>query len=162
VGSVQRFGFHAQPTSLVLTFNGSLDPVRAETASNYQIIGPGGRVVAISSATYDSVAHTVTLAPQQQLNLHQSYQLTVVGTGSGGINDTAGRLLDGAGTGHSGSDYHTVVTAANMVFGSAVPGGPSRLARLRKAVARMAEHELAALTAQRTAGRIVPAAPHRP
>jgi hypothetical protein len=59
-----------------------------------------------------------------------------------------GNLLDGAGTGHPGSDYQADVTAANLVLGDAVPGGPVRLAHLRKAVARMAAHELAALGAE--------------
>jgi hypothetical protein len=129
----------------VLSFSAALDPVRAQNVANYQITDSAGSAVAIGTATYDPVAHTVTLAPQHQLDLHRSYQLTVVGTGSGGVANTAGRLLDGAGAGHPGSDYQTTVTAANMVFGRAVPGGPRRLAQLRKAVARMAAHELAAL-----------------
>jgi len=104
----------------------------------------------------------VTLAPQRQLNLHQSYHLSALGTGSSGIADPAGHLLDGAKTGHSGSDYQTNVTAANMVFGSAIPGGPSRLPRLRKAVARMAAHELAVLAAQKVAGQPKAASPHHP
>jgi hypothetical protein len=132
----------------VLTFNAPLDPVRAANVANYRITDPQGRAVAVGAATYDAVAHTVTLTPQRQLNLHQSYQLAVVGTSASGVTDTSGHLLDGAGSGRAGSDYQTNVTAANMVFGSAIPGGPKRLAQLRRAVARMAAHELATLAAR--------------
>src|SRR5262249_1280617 len=53
ISSVERFGFHAEPTTLLLRFNEALDPVRAQNVSDYRIIGPGGSTVAIASATYD-------------------------------------------------------------------------------------------------------------
>ena len=43
VTSVSRFGYHMQPTSLVLTFSSALDPARAEDAHNYRIVLIGGR-----------------------------------------------------------------------------------------------------------------------
>jgi hypothetical protein len=141
ISRVQRFGFHAQPTTLVLQFNESLDPTRAQDVANYAIVADGGPAVAITSAVYDPVTHSVTLTPAQRLNVHRSDELTVAGTGSSGIADASDNLLDGAGTGHTGSDYRSVVTAANLVLGDAVPGGPARLAQLRKAVARIAAHE---------------------
>jgi hypothetical protein len=141
IGVVQRFGFHEMATRLVLRFNEPLDPARAQDVANYAIVADGGSAVAITSAVYDPAAHTVTLTPAHRLNVHQSDELTVVGTGSSGISDTSGNRLDGAGTGHAGSDYQTVVTAANLVLGDAVPGGPARLAKLRKAVARIGAHE---------------------
>ena len=42
VTSVQRYGFHAQPTYLVINFNSPLDPSPAQNVSNYQIVGPIG------------------------------------------------------------------------------------------------------------------------
>ena len=69
VTAVQRFGFHAQPTFLVISFNSALDPVPATKVSNYLITGPNGRRIRISSAVYNSTTHAVTLRPAQQLNL---------------------------------------------------------------------------------------------
>ena len=40
VTNVQRFGFHARPTTLVLRFNEALDPTRAQDVANYRIVGP--------------------------------------------------------------------------------------------------------------------------
>ena len=144
INSVERFGFHAWPTTLVLHFNEALDPARAQDVANYRIVGPDGRTVAIASAVYDSAAHTVTLAPRRRLDLHRIYRLTVVGTGPRGIADGAGNLLDGGRTGRPGSDYVTSVKAANLVLGSTIPGGPRRLAQLRRTVARIVAHQSAA------------------
>ena len=147
VTSVARFGFHALPTSLVLTFNEAIDPARAVDVNNYRIVGPRGRKVAIRSALYDPTKHTVTLEPAHRLNLHRIYRLTVIGTGLRGIADTAGNGLDGARTGRPGSDSVSRVTAANLILGAEVPGGPARLARLRRIAERIAAHEWRQLAA---------------
>ena len=117
----------------MLHFNASLDPARAQDVANFRIVGPDGRRVAIASAAYDRAAHTVTLAPRGRLDLHKVYRLAVVGTGPRGIADAASNLLDGGRTGRPGSNYVVRVTAANLVLGARVPGGPRRLARLRRA-----------------------------
>ena len=144
VTNVQRFGFHAQPTNLVLQFNEALDPTRAQNVANYQIVGPNGVPVAITSAVYDAKADTVTLSPKTRLDLHKIYTLTVNGTGAQGVSDPSGNLLDGANNGQPGSNFVTTVTAANLVL-TDVPGGPLRLKQLRREVAKIAAHELAFL-----------------
>ncbi len=144
VTNVQRFGFHAQPTTLVLRFNEALDPTRAQNVDNYRIVGPNGVPVAITSAVYDATADTVTLFPKTRLDLHKIYTLTVNGTGPQGVSDPVGNLLDGANNSLPGSDFVTTVTAANLVLAD-VPGGPLHLKRLRRVVATIAAHELAFL-----------------
>ena len=144
VTNVQRFGFHAQPTILVLQFNEALDPTRAQNVANYQIVGPNGVPVAITSAVYDATAHTVTLSPKTRLDLHKVYTLTVNGTGAQGVSDPSGNLLDGANSGLPGSNFVTTVTAANLIL-TVPPGGPLRLKQLRREVAKIAAHELASL-----------------
>jgi virginiamycin B lyase len=119
--SVSRLGVHTQPTSLVLAFNQPLDATSAQNLSNYQLVGPNKRTIPIRSAVYDAAAGTVTLAPVSRLSLHASYALTVVGTAPNGIRDIYGDLLDGAGTGQPGSDYHATITARNLVLGHPVP-----------------------------------------
>ncbi len=72
VSNLQRFGFHAQRTVLVLSFNTALDPARAQDLSNYTLFSLGKnarrprprlRPVRLASALYDPVHLTVTLTP---------------------------------------------------------------------------------------------------
>ena len=77
------------------------------------------------------LTNTVVLSPRSRLNLHLIYRLTVNGSTPGGVTDTFGILLDGAGNGLPGSNFVTNITASDLVLGSQVPGGPARLAYLR-------------------------------
>jgi hypothetical protein len=126
VVSVQRFGFHTQPTVVVLTFSEPLAPATAQDVRNYQITGPGGVPILLSSATYDAVNHSVALRPSQQLSLYLRYTLTVIGDTPGGVTDAYGNLLDGAGTGHPGSNFVTFLNAHDLVFGGLFVRGPAR------------------------------------
>ena len=83
VTGLQRFGYHFQPTTLVLTFSGPLDPASAETTSNYLIVGRGGRAIAVTRAVYDPATRTVTLSMSRRLRLRGRYQLRAR-TGQGG------------------------------------------------------------------------------
>jgi Planctomycete extracellular len=129
--SVQRFGFHADPTRIVLGFSTGLDPVHAQDVHNYSIVGPGGQMIAVDTATYSPLTNTVVLIPHSRLNLHLIYRLTVNGSTPGGVTDRFGNLLDGAGNGLPGSNFVTNITASDLVLGTQVPGGPARLAHLR-------------------------------
>ncbi len=87
VDTLQRFGFHAQPTVLILTFSGALDSVQAQNLGNYHLsyAGPGrlsGKSIALASATYDPVLHTVTLTPHLTIPLRRSYRLTIQNLGA--------------------------------------------------------------------------------
>jgi hypothetical protein len=116
--SVQRFGFHAQPTTLVLTFDTQLDLGRAEDPANYLIVSLDGHEhrVPITTAVYDTSARTVALHPARRLNLHHRFRLTVIGTGPRGLTDTSGDLLDGRKSGDPGSNFVTIVTASDLVL----------------------------------------------
>ncbi len=109
-----RLGYHAERTTLILTFDKPLDPASAEDLANYKIAQIHGRSVRIASVVYDPTALTVTISPRQRLNVHLSYRLTVVGTPPTGVSDTSGLLLDGALTGHPGSNYVATVTFRNL------------------------------------------------
>jgi type VI secretion system secreted protein VgrG len=91
---LRRFGFHAQPTSLVLSFGMPLDATRAQDARNYRIVslgGPGrggssvGRPIGVQSAVYNPSALTVTLRPSERLDVHNTYRLVVKGTAPSGL-----------------------------------------------------------------------------
>ncbi len=103
--SLVRFGFHMQPTSLVLSFSSALDPTPAQNVNNYQLITSSGAIIPISSAVYDPTALTVTLFPSQLLNLESFYQLTVDGAPPTGLTSSTGVPIDGAGTGTPGTNY---------------------------------------------------------
>ena len=123
VVTLQRFGFHRQPTLLVLTFSAALDPATAQDVSNYRLerLGHNQRPVRtyrIASATYDTEARTVTLRFHKLLPLFARYRLTVNGSTPGGVTDASGRLIDGAGTGQPGSDYV-------RTFGRNILAGPN-------------------------------------
>jgi hypothetical protein len=105
-----------QPTVLVLTFNDGLDPASAENMANYKIVDPSGRPVAVESVNFDAALNTVTIRPRTRINLHHTYELTVIGTGANGVRDTEGRLLDGANTGVPGSDYVGRLAWRNLMW----------------------------------------------
>ncbi|MDR3634724.1 MAG: Ig-like domain repeat protein [Isosphaeraceae bacterium] len=127
--SVRRFGIHAQPTAIVLTFSQPLDTASAQNTNNYVIRGLGRRLVPVNFAAYNAVADTVTLTPARNLNLHVRYILTVNGMAPHGIADAYGNLLDGAG--HNGTSYATTLTASNLVLGRNAPTGPEQASQLR-------------------------------
>ncbi len=110
---VLRRGSRLRPARLVLTFDRPMGTARAEDRANYRLLAPGpdgrlgtrdDRPMPIASATYDAALRTVTLAPRRR-SLHQSFRLTVKGTPPGGLTDTSGVFLDGAGAGLAGTDF---------------------------------------------------------
>jgi hypothetical protein len=118
VASLVRFGFHAQQTSLVLTFSTALNATPAQNVNNYQIMTMNGTVIPISSAVYDPTNLTVTLIPSSLLSLHTFYQLTVNGATPNGLTSSTGVALDGAGNGTPGTNFVNV-------FGGGILVGPA-------------------------------------
>jgi uncharacterized repeat protein (TIGR01451 family) len=121
--ALQRFGFHAQATRLVLTFSAALDPASAQDLRNYTLTAlvHGGRrlPLRLAGASYDPASNAVTLRPARLLPLRLRYELVVSGTPPGGVRDASGRLIDGNGDGQPGSNFV-------RVFGRGILAGPSR------------------------------------
>ena len=115
VTGLRRYGFHWQPTYLLLNFNGPLDPTSAQNPLNYRIFGPGGHRITVVSAIYDPATQTVTLVPAERLNIHWKYSLTVNGATPAGLTNPSGVPLDGSGEGQVGSNYVTSITRRNLV-----------------------------------------------
>jgi hypothetical protein len=122
VKSLQRFGFHAQPTTFVLTFSTALEQAPAEDVANYQlnpILGHGlGQAISITAAVYDPMTHTVTLHTARRVYLFRQYRLLVNGSTPTGVTGATGLLLDGKGNGQPGSDLM-------MTFGKEILAGPN-------------------------------------
>src|SRR5208337_3189598 len=114
VTSVLRYGFHWQPTYLLLYFNVPLDPTSAQNPLNYRILGPGGHRITVVLAIYDPATQTVTLVPAERLNIHWAYSLTVNGATPSGLTNPSGVPLDGSGKGHVGSNYVASITWRNL------------------------------------------------
>jgi hypothetical protein len=129
IDSVQRFGIHMQPTVVVVTFNDPLDPTSAVNRSNYRITDPSGHRVGIESAVFDAATNSVTLRTANRINLHHTYDFTVIGTGQNGVRNTHGVLLDGADTGSPGNNYTGTLTWRNVVL---TPAEIARYVRLRR------------------------------
>ena len=110
VVSVDRYGYHEMPTTLVLTFDQALDAVTADDAKNYVIIGPHGRRIRVKSAVYDPANDTVTLHPSRRISVHYKYKLIVDGAKVGGVANSEGTPLDGTRDGDPGSNYRTTLT----------------------------------------------------
>ncbi len=143
VVTLQRFGFHHQPTLLVLTFSAALDPATSQNVSNYRLERLGHhqrpiRTYRIASATYDTNAYTVTLRFHKLLHLFARYRLTVNGSTPGGVSDASGRLIDGAGTGQPGSNF--VRTFGRNILAGPNPSStrlaPTRSSRKHSSVTR--------------------------
>jgi parallel beta-helix repeat protein len=122
VEGLQRFGFHAQPTTFVLTFSTALEPASAEDVANYRLNPISGhhlgQAIPIKKTTYDPATHTVTLHPAHRVYLFRQYRLLVNGSTATGVAGATGLLLDGKGNGQPGSDYI-------QVFGSSILAGPA-------------------------------------
>ncbi len=125
VTGLRRFGVHARPTSLVLSFSKPLDAARAQNLANYRLawLPPNHRFanrsvrpIPLRSVRYDAPSQSVTLSPARRLSLWPTYQLTVNGTPSEGLTDASGVYLDGAGTGQPGSDYVTTFNRDALVL----------------------------------------------
>lgn len=119
VTNVQRFGFHMQPTELVLTFSGPLATTAAGDPSSFHVVARGAdgrfgtkddRIIAINSARLDSTGTIVTLAPSRRLALRQPYLLVVNGNSPGGLTDSQDRLLDGDNNGVPGGNFVVTIT----------------------------------------------------
>ncbi len=114
---VQRFGFHAMPTTVVLTFDQPLDPGSAEDVRNYVILDPSGHRIRINRAVLDPTRLTVTLHPAQRISIHHPYQLIVNGAGPGAVSNMSGQPLNSVDAGQPGSSDHVVLTWRQLVLG---------------------------------------------
>ena len=123
VTGLVRTGIHRQPTTLVLTFAGALDPTRAQNVASYEIEalgGPGrggslvGHVIVLSAAVYDPATLSVTLFPVERLDIHNQYRLLILGTGPLGLTGATELLLDGKGDGAPGSDYQATISMTTL------------------------------------------------
>jgi hypothetical protein len=78
VTGVGRTGVHREPTELVVSFQGVVDPAKAADPADYSVTTSSGKVIPIESASYNPATNSVTLEPERRLNVHYNYKLSVV------------------------------------------------------------------------------------
>jgi hypothetical protein len=122
VTAVVRFGYHAQPTTFVVSFDSDLNSASAQNLSNYQLVGIGrdgrfgtrdDRRIRLRSINYDAATRSATLNPANRLALRSRYRLVLKGS-AGGLSDTAGQLLDGDSDGKAGGDHVRVIDQRDL------------------------------------------------
>ncbi len=130
-----RYGYHNQPTVLVLSFDSELDTTTAQNLKNYRVYSPGRDkklgtlddvAVTVALATYDATTQTVTLVTSRRLSLFQTHRIVVRGTGPNAVSDTEGNLLDGNADGTAGGDY-VEIFGRNILLGPASNAGITSL-----------------------------------
>jgi type VI secretion system secreted protein VgrG len=117
---IRRFGFHAQPTFFVLTFDQALDLARATNVANYRIrrIGGRGDSIPIAAASYNAGAHAVTLRMAHPVRWRANYEVVVQGSGPVAVSNADGVALNAASASQPG-------TNAVLTFGRSVLAGPA-------------------------------------
>jgi type VI secretion system secreted protein VgrG len=138
VTNLVRFGYHAQPTTLVASFSQALDPTAANNVGNYGLTsaGPDGRFgtrddrnIALASAAYNAQANTVTLVPvQKNIPLRQLYRLGINGTPTAGLQNSGGMFLGGQGVGAPGTNFV-------QIFSGKILAGPNLMLKAGKSKA---------------------------
>jgi MBG domain (YGX type) len=116
---------------IVLRFSEALDAATAQSISSYSLATVAkttkqkSQPVALSTATYNSTAFTVTLLTKKPLAVNPPLLLTVAASS---VLDALGRELDGDDSGQPGSNFTAVLSGKRTQITSAV-----RLARLTAA-----------------------------
>ena len=112
-------------TEILVTFGGPVDATEADEIAIYHLAKPGKRGsftaknagrINLVSAVYNAATDTVTLTPKKPFSLSKSVQLTVKGTTPGGLQDSFGRLIDGADNGEPGTSAVAVLRRKGVVF----------------------------------------------
>jgi streptogramin lyase len=115
--SLQQLTAPRQPSQLVLTSSGDLNPASAQNLGNYTLIAVGprgrsrGRALPLASAVYDVAAHTVTINVRGRLDPRSHYRLAVNGSSPSGLANVEGVHLSG--NGRPGSDFVAIVPGAS-------------------------------------------------
>ena len=77
VTGLGRIGVHHQRTELVVSFDGTVDPTKAENPSDYSVITRSGKTIPVKSASFDPETNSVTVIPARRLNVHYHFRLSL-------------------------------------------------------------------------------------
>jgi hypothetical protein len=120
-----------QVTEILVTFSGAVNAAEADSLATYRLATAGrhgsftaknSRIIKLKAAAYNAANDTVALFPRRPFALTKKVQLQVEGVPPAGLQDSAGRLIDGSHTGHPGSNAAIVLSSGGASI-AAVPLG---------------------------------------
>src|SRR5262249_44596768 len=117
-----------QVTEIVVGFSGPLNPAQADSVASFRLTGANGKglftaknspVMKLRSAAFNPANDTVTLVPKRAFAVAKPLQLTINGTAPSGLQDSSGRLIDGANTGMAGGNSVVVIRRTGATLNAA-------------------------------------------
>ena len=133
VTGLARYGYHFDPTLIVVTFSDPMIMDRVQQPTNYRLtfLGRDMRlgtcddvVIPIKDASYNAETQSVSLSPTRQLPLHYRYALQISGDPESGLVSESGVPLDGVGAGEPGTNYLRIFDRKALVMTSPVVPKP--------------------------------------
>ncbi len=128
-GVVDKTNKKHQVTEIFVTFSSAVNAAEADSINTYRLATPGRKgsytaknsgIIKLKSAVYNGSSDTVALTPKAPFGLTKPVQLLVYGTGSSGLQDAEGRLIDGDHNGTPGGNA-VAILSKNRVTIDAVP-----------------------------------------
>ena len=114
-----------QLTGILVTFSGAVNSSEADRTSGiYRLALPGKKgsytaknatVVKLKSAVYSTASKSVTLTLKKPLALKKIPQLLINGSAPSGLQDSAGRLIDGDGNGTAGGNVVAILSRGGAI-----------------------------------------------
>jgi hypothetical protein len=143
-----------QVTEILISFSGAVNAAEAQDLGEYSLVMAGkrgsftaknARHIKLKAASYDAANDTVTLIPRKAFALTKKVQLEVDGVPPSGVQDSLGRLIDGAHTGHAGSNAVAILSRGGVSMTALAVVGPAGGANSLSAITVDALLELDAL-----------------
>jgi len=112
-----------QVTEILIGFSGALNAAEAQELGIYRLTTAGthgsftaknAQIIKLKSAIYDAANDTVALFPKKPFALTKKVQLQVDGVPPSGLEDSFGRLIDGADNGQAGSNADVILSKGGV------------------------------------------------
>ena len=108
-----------QVTEVIVTFSGAVNAAEAQNPAIYRLTLPGkkgsytaknAKVIKLKSALFNAANDTVTLIPSKPFAVGKPVQLRINGQPPAGLQDGAGRLIDGDHNRTAGGDAVAILS----------------------------------------------------
>ena len=102
-----------QIIEIIVGFSGGLNAAEADSVGTFHLATPGkkgsytaknAKPIKLKSALYNANGNRVALTPKKPFKVTKPVQFLIHGTGSSGLQDSSGRLIDGNRDGQAGGD----------------------------------------------------------
>jgi hypothetical protein len=112
-------------SEIQVSFSGAVDTSDAQETGIYRLVTPGKNgsfaaknagSIKLRSALYNGATDTIKITPRKPFALSKAVELVINATAPSGLQDTSGRLIDGADNGTPGSDAVAVLRRSGVVI----------------------------------------------